>query len=563
MAFLVAVMSQFTIALAASATYLVEAEDFQFQGDWLEERDVAALGSRILRTPGAKVDAVTVITLPQAGKYAVWVRARDFTEQPGTRRYKLALDGTLFEPEFGAHGTDGWKWEKAGERDLAKGDHVLALHDTARHFGRADAIFLTTGDVDPNTLTPTALRQRRLVPKTIAAERTTPFAPVPEIKLSERREVAKLENESVRVRFLSAPDATGKTQIIPETELNVNGTWHKLPVESSGEKLFVLFTPQTEIRTATIQPAWVTEPPTTPVYRFTVGGKTYESTMGRANPFFAAPAEAVIGRGARQVDAQTVQVQYETPSGMQVSGRWQLKPGARDVEFSLDFTAPQDGFYSFGFSPFQGWTKEQVQFNLLPPLYQFQRLPETPMMLGSNATPQPLALAQVEPGGQRYALAVIADPDRLPFEWATAQNSVYGFSLLNADGIVQPTIFSPVLGLASSQMKRGETKAMSWRVLAFPGDWKSALEYASNSIFKVTDYRQPYVASLTDAALNIIDLMKHDEASGWDAERKGFWNIETTNVASQASPLTVLSAAILTRDEELYKQRALPTIEYT
>ena len=550
-------------ASAAPASYLVEAEDFQFSGDWIEERDVAASGSRILRTPGAKMDAVTVITLPQAGKYAVWVRSRDFTEQPGTRRYKLALDGTLFEPEFGAHGTNGWKWEKAGERELDKGDHVLALRDTARHFGRADAIFLVTDNTDPNTLSPTALRQRRLVPKIIPAERTTPFAPAPTSLPTERNQVAKLENDFVRVRFHTKPDAAGKQRIWRDYELKVNGSWRRLELNFNDEKLFVLFTPKTEIRTNTIQPTWVTEPPVVPIYRFTVGGKTYESTMGRANPFFAAPAEAVIGRSARQVDAQTVQVQYETPSGMQAAGRWQLKPNARDLEFALDFAAPQDGFYSFGFSPFQGWAKEQVQFNLLPPLYQFQRLPETPMMLASNATPQPLALAQVEQGGQPYSLAVVADPDRLPFEWATAQNSVYGFSLMNADGIVQPTIFSPVLGLPTSQMKRGESKSFSWRVLAFPGEWKSALEYASNAIFNVTDYRKPYVASLTDAALNMIDLMKHDEASGWNAERKGFWNIETTNVASQASPLTVVSAAVLTRDEELYKTRALPTIEYT
>ena len=101
---------------AAPAALLVEAEDFQFNGDWMEDRDATALGSRILRTQGANAVAMTVITVSQAGKYHVWVRARDYAEQPRTRRYKLAMDGVLFEPEFGAHGSAGWKWEKAGER---------------------------------------------------------------------------------------------------------------------------------------------------------------------------------------------------------------------------------------------------------------------------------------------------------------------------------------------------------------------------------------------------------------------------------------------------------------
>ena len=94
-------------------------------------------------------------------------------------------------------------------------------------------------------------------------------------------------------------------------------------------------------------------------------------------------------------------------------------------------------------------------------------------------------------------------------------------------------------------------------------DWKGALEYASDKIFGVTDYRKPYGVSLSDAAYNMVGLIKSDFNSGWDAKLKGFINIEAKNIASQASPLAVVSAAILTRDEELYRTRALPTIEFT
>jgi hypothetical protein len=57
-------------------------------------------------------------------------------------------------------------------------------------------------------------------------------------------------------------------------------------------------------------------------------------------------------------------------------------------------------------------------------------------------------------------------------------------------------------------------------------------------------------------------LIQDEEASGWDPELKGFYNIEMRNGVTQASPLTILSAALLSRNETLYKTRSLPTIAY-
>lgn len=548
---------------AAPRSFLVEAEDFQFTGEWIVEGDATASGRRMLRTPGANADAITVIDLPQAGNYAVWVRARDYVEYPGKRRYKLGLDSVLFEPEFGAHGVPDWKWEKAGERTLEAGDHVLALRDTAKFYGRADAVLLTTSNVDPNTLGSPLRGTRRLTPKAVPAEPVTPFAAAPALTSGERSLAACLENEHVRIRFVSGLELGGKSQILRETELKIDGAWHRLGVEEGGEKLFLLFAPKVEIRASTMLPSWTSDPSCAPLFRFKVGEKSFEAMAGRGNPFYAAPAQVLVSRSASQVDPQTVGVEFETPSGWKGHGRWVLRPGARDLEFAFDFKAPQDGFYSVGFSPFQGWKKEQVRYDLLSPVFQFQRLPESPVLVPSNSTPQPLAMAQIEQGGQAISLAVAADPDRLPFVWANSENAAYGFSLLNTNGAVQPAIFAPVLGQPNSHLKSGESHSLSCRVLSFPGDWTNALEYASQEIYRVTDYRKPFAASLTDAALNMIDLIKHDEASGWNPERKGFWNIETTNVASQASPLSVVSAAVLTRDEEFYRTRALPTIEYT
>ena len=547
-------------AATAPATLLVEAEDFQFRGDWAKNSDSSALGGAFLMTQGADSDAMTVVSLAQGGTYNVWVRARDYATEPGSRRYKVALDGALFTPEFGAHGTAGWKWEKAGARELATGDHVLALHDTARFYGRCDAILLTTGDLDPNAQTRSALDAKRVAPKSIEAQLVAPFAPVAELT-GPTREVAKLENQKLRIRFLSGLDSAGKTQVVRETAIKEGANWRVVPANQ--EKLWLQFAPQTEIATASMLLAWNTPHNAAPKTAFEVAGKTYQTAESGNNPFWAAPAQALVPRAVRQNGAQNVEVNFETPDGTKATGRWELSPNASDAQFALQMTAPQNGFYSVGFAPFGQWSREQVQYNLLPPLFQFQRLPQSPVLIGSNATPQPLALVQVAPDGTPMTLGVAADPAKLPFEWATPTNAVYGFSLLNAQKEVQPTIFAPVLGTPRSKFEAGAPISLSWRVISQSGDWENALEYASQNIFGVTDYRKPYGATLSDAAFNMIGLIKSDFASGWDAKLKGFINIEAKNIASQASPLTVVSAAILTRDEELYRTRALPTIEYT
>ena len=634
---LLAVTTNFACAQPAPSaqTLLVEAESFQFRGDWLPASEGGASGGSLLLTSGGQGDALTVVSLPQSGNYNVWVRARDYAANPGARRFQVALDGALFAPEFGAHGTAGWKWEKAGARPLKAGDHVLAIHDTAHYFGRCDAILLTTGDVDPNAQSAGALAARRTAPKTVEAKLETPFAPVPPVR-GAPREVAKLENETLRIRFLSATDGAGLTQITRETALKIGGIWRIVPAQD--EKLWLQFAPQTTLNTSSYLPAWETPNAPAPQYAFEVGGQTYRASESGNNPFWAAPAQPLVARSARQSGPNRVEIGCETPDGTKASGRWELLPGARDARFSLEMTAPQSGFYSVGFSPFGAYAPGAVQHDLLPPLFQFQRLPASPVLVGSNLTPQPLALIQVAPDGfapnsvlpngslpnavapngvapngvapngvapngvalkgaapdgglpnsaapngaslngatpngalpngiapndaASIALGVAAEPARLPFEWPNATNAVYGFSLLNAAKGVQPTIFAPVLGTPRSQFAAGAPISLSWRVISMPGDWKRALEYASNDIFGVTDYRKPYGVSLSDAALNMIGLIKSD-ASGWDPKLKGFLNIEAKNVASQASPLTVLSAAILTRDEELYQTRALPTIEYS
>ena len=100
-----------------------------------------------------------------------------------------------------------------------------------------------------------------------------------------------------------------------------------------------------------------------------------------------------------------------------------------------------------------------------------------------------------------------------------------------------------------------------------PDGWNEAVEYISEQVYKVKDYRKQKDVSLTEAMFNILDLMRNEEYGGWDAGLKGFYDIEgdpeTAPTVVHAAPLAIVAASVFSEDEEFYLSRSLPTIEYT
>jgi len=542
-------------------TVCVESEQFQFPGSWGKFRDPDALGYFYLGLNGSKPpvsDAFTAVNLPRAGQYHLWTRAREYKDYlPGTRQFQLTIDGVPVEKQSGGFHDADWLWQRVGTVDLAAGEHMLGLRYTNSPHARCDAIVLTTGSLDPNKLTFHQLARFRVSPKPVAITQPADFV-IPLNPETPATPLAQLDNGRLRVTFLAQADNRGAQQILRRTELRIDNEWFALEKAPQTERLFLLHADQINTQFYWCYPRWVGA---TVSQQVVVAGKTY-SVFTAANPFYATQPKHLIPQTAKQIDQTTVEVQYVDKTGHVSVGRWSLEPGRQDLKFSLTITPDRDGFYSVGFSAFDDCSRREAQFVLLPPLNQFQRLPDSPEMVPVTMMPHPMALVQRPISGNRSAcVAVVAEPACLPFRWANAKESRYGFSLLNATGNVQPSIFTPVLGLEGSNWKAGSPQTVAWRLLAMPGDWRKSLEYLSDQVMGVKDYRRPLHASLTQAALNMIDLMRDPDTSGWSDELKGFWNIEMESTVTHASPLAIVSAALLTRDEKLWAARALPPIE--
>ncbi len=155
-----------------SSTVWVEAESFTKKGGWVvDQQFMDQMGSPYLMAHGLGKpveDASTEITIPENGKYNVYVRTFNWTspwsKSTGPGAFKVSIDNRSLSTTVGVSGSK-WEWQKAGTMNLKKGTYTLTLKDLTGFNGRCDAVCLTT---DPTLTLPdggaalTALRRDML-----------------------------------------------------------------------------------------------------------------------------------------------------------------------------------------------------------------------------------------------------------------------------------------------------------------------------------------------------------------------------------------------------------------
>lgn len=553
--------------------HLVEAEDFQFPASWTIGKEAgtnvsgkgALLGSN---NKEVTADALTVIDIKVKGNYVVWTRSRDYAQNnPGTRSYRLYVNEQPMARESGAHLHEGYEWEKVGVVDLETGETVLRLKNTKLNFARCDAIFLSTdGGFDPNKMS-ASLNTYALKPLRVKENAAVLNVEAPFTFVKKGKTLGALQNENIRISFEEAADSkSGKQGIVSGTQIFKDKVWVSLNDKAEANRIFLLSAKQAKIEFGAYFAFWKNS---RSLADFVVKGKSYQTMdqNGAKNPFLSGTLMLCEAKAVQQVSADELLVTYITGNGAEVKGRWKLRPGTSHYELSLTYTAKEPGYYSFVVAAFQDSPEAEISNVQLPPMFNYKRLPEGPMLIPGAMTPQPLAIVEVNQNKKPLSYFVTGSLTDFPVDWAKDITSRIGFSLKNEFNKVQPIAFAPVLGLADSRLSAGQSLTRSFNLGAVAGKWNGALEYVSNSIYKVKDYRSQDATSLTNAVFNIIDLIKNDDASGWSAPLKGFFDIEAdpkiAPTVAQSSPLAVISAAVMAKDEALYISRALPTIEYT
>lgn len=127
----------------------IEAETFNQLGSWTREWES---GAKVIKgqssfVPGrdsASLTASTTIKVDSAATYTLWVRSRDYATSPGTRKFKVIINGAEATQTFGDHRINGYEWENGGRFYLPAGNNKIEIFDQSQYFPRCDKLLLTT-----------------------------------------------------------------------------------------------------------------------------------------------------------------------------------------------------------------------------------------------------------------------------------------------------------------------------------------------------------------------------------------------------------------------------------
>lgn len=547
----------FGTAESKAQTCLIEAEAFQYHGGWRVERDEQASGKSLLMVTGggsSAADGITVIALKQAGDYTIWSRTKDFKQQaPRTRISRLVMDNNELEKQ-GMHGQDGFYWEKVGKLFLDKGNHVLTARDVNANYARLDAILLTTdATLDPNKLSMRRLKDYEIQPVATSIEGggNAMMKQLQPMLATTVAPVCRISNGLLRIELHKSGE-----ELLHKTHVHANGQWVSVLPAQADHQFYLLKSEKPGLNFSAFFPAW-TGVRTRKLRVNNAEYPVYDPTDMK-NPFLSGDLQAIKTYRYEQLDDKRFKLYHRTSEGDELTSVWSLPTKGFYVDVVFELQVKQTMYYSIAVGALQEQDEASVSNVLLSPMHAFRRFPDSPQMLPMALTPQPVCM--VETGN--ITSFITGDPKTFSRSWGAYD---MGFSLKNINDKIQPVAFAPILGRPDSYLQAGAMLRKSFKIGLVPAGWTGTLQYVSDSIFQVRDYRRQTV-SMTDAVFHIINLLKQDEACGWEKDMRGFLDIESnpkvrTEVVQQ-SPVGLLSAAVITRDEDLYLRRALPGIEY-
>ncbi len=565
-AFCCLLLSQALFAAEKPVTLSIEAEDFQYKGNWITLVDRALCSGKeylFAGKKGAALPAVTAVNITRAASYYLWVRARDFDDHPGTRTFAVAINGQRSKELFGNSLKDGFNWEPGGSFELPAGKILLSIHDVSKSYGRVDSLLLTT---DPN-LKPkgkTGIQGvKRITPVEVQARGDVaiidPLASR-SIVAVEGNPVAILENEFVRYKFMPAR-CGGVDTIIPKVEYRLGEQWLTADVNAEDEIYAVVKNSVKSISYSGSFPLWAM--PTSPSVDVQVGDVKITTALSMNPPEIWRAGEFLRFQPINaKLDGDVVVLDFAPQPAGRLTAQWRLAPGKRVAGVKLTFTPSDAGSYSLGYHIFFRQPLADVEELQMPLAFQRKRFLNKGYMVLDPRAPTPFALAQVGKAEKALCWSLIGDPSEIPFAWPDRRKPNMGLCISDGDGNVQPAIYGPVPTTEDSVAAAGEPLTFTFNVLVQPGEWYAAYRTVADEVFGLRDYRRNVNVSLSDAVYNMIDLIKDDHFGGWWEDPKGWYQIESRNTVSHSTPATMLSLYKLTDDSDLYRRRVLPTLEF-
>ena len=284
-------------------------------------------------------------------------------------------------------------------------------------------------------------------------------------------------------------------------------------------------------------------------------GDTQQRT---ADVFAAAPITRVRATAVtREVDA--LRFTFADQSDFTLGATLTLPAGDAEPVLAFTLTPKRAAYFSVGYTGAPAFAPAELAENWQPFIWQEKRFPDRSYLTPAFECSLPATF--VREGN--VTLGVVADADELPFSpLPLLDNSRFGVALRNAAGEAQPMVFAPMLGGAESKRTPGQAFTFKVRLFAGAGDITTAYETLARRIYGFRDHRRNAIATLNETLDNMIDYgMSH--YSWFIEELKGCsYSTDVPGAVKNVSSLNPLNLALVTDDEEIFRKRAYPILEF-
>lgn len=283
------------------------------------------------------------------------------------------------------------------------------------------------------------------------------------------------------------------------------------------------------------------------------------STSFRTSDLFHAAAHVSLSASAVRKEGDRWIYTFPENPGFTLRAELSLPDASAPPVLRYELTPKTDGYFSVGYLGAPAHALDDVDEIWQPLVWQEKRFPDASYMTLAFRAPVPSAFVT----RQGNTLGVAVDASEFPFEpLPRADNSRFGIAVRNQQGLAQPMTFAPVLGGMDSKMKRGERYAFTLRPVVVAGDTTTAFEYVARNLYGFRDYRTNALGSLNDTLERMIDYGM-SEFSRFSEERKASgYDTDAQGTVKNVSCLDPLFLAMVTDNEDIFRHRAMPVIEF-
>jgi len=283
------------------------------------------------------------------------------------------------------------------------------------------------------------------------------------------------------------------------------------------------------------------------------------SLTARTDNLFHAAAQVSVTAQKMVANAGALVYVYPEHPYFSLKATLKLPPKEAHAVLQYEFTPKRAGYYSIGYLGAAAYKLDDVDEIWQPLIWQEKRFPRSSYMTLAFRCPIPTALVT----RKGVSLGIVADPEEYPFSpLPLVGNSRFGVAVRNRGGMAQPMIFAPVLGLQGSKMLAGARYIFKLRPVIVKGDTTVAFEHIARSLYGFSDYRSNALGSLNRTLENMIDYGMSHWSRFLEKEKGCSYATDAPGAVKNVSSLHPLEMAIVTDNEEIFKRRAYPCLEY-